>query len=301
MAIETTLSNKLQSLLRRCLSNPLGELAALPEKVCHLFSYLRLHGRREQLVDRLALRQSGIPNWELISDIYRVAFLSPHLTVEARMQCLEAHYDCLLSRLPASVLPAWQRQPLTLWEDAESELPCRITLSLPLDESRNEGDFLLCLDAAGEAIFKMNCAMVPGPLFGGPPGPCLFVGRMQGTPGNERIRQVTRQLAHVPPPYILLAAAQGIAQAFDLTRLVGIGATQLCHKREHFSYDYPALWASLDAEPQGDFHSLPVPFPERDLSEVSSRSRTLKKRRLKGAIRDAAADALRRQFTGADA
>jgi len=67
------------------------------------------------------------------------------------------------------------------------------------------------------------------------PATCL-VTRIQGTKNNfDAVRQATKSLSEISPPYALMSALQGFLGAFDVTRMIGVSADQqTCSRKPGF-------------------------------------------------------------------
>jgi len=130
----------------------------------------------------------------------------------------------------------------------------------------------------------------------------MYVARVQGKGRRlDRIRQATKDCQDVSPPAILLAAAEGIAQALDLDLMVGIGAgIQVAPRRsqsDNLVKAYDEFWEAAGGLPVArQMYRLAVPSQEKSILEVKRehRSRTLRKRRFKGAIKERVREAFRR-------
>jgi uncharacterized protein VirK/YbjX len=128
--------------------------------------------------------------------------------------------------------------------------------------------------------------------------PALLVTCVQGGAGClALIRLATRSCADMAPPYLLLAALEGLAAAFQVERIVGVGNTrQLAKANGAVLFDYDRFWTSLGATPTADGFYLFAPrLPERPLCAIPSRRRRreLRRRELKRSVAATAAARLR--------
>jgi uncharacterized protein VirK/YbjX len=122
----------------------------------------------------------------------------------------------------------------------------------------------------------------------------LLITCLQGR-ANELalIRAATRASANTQPPYLLLAAAGGLAGALGADRIVAVGNTQQLGKvAGRAQFDYDGFWTSQGGVPTpAGFYEFAAQPPEKPLQAYPSRhrSREARKRELKRAIAQAVA------------
>lgn len=280
--------------LKRLGHAPLRELSRLPVKLKHLAQYALLARRHQALIAAIpALQTVPAPTRQILANAHRGLYLAQSLSVGQRLACLATHYRMLGSALQPDFLTRLL-PGVTLWEYATDSCTYTISLRVPADLTRPEGDLAIALNADGQRVYSMNFSLVPRQILDGTEGFAILIGRIQGKKGMELIRQTTRELAHVPPHYLLLSAVRGIAELFGVDRIIGVNnGNQIIQDKTDFFFDYDKFWDSVAATPCGRFYVLPIPFPEKDLSEVSSRSRTQKKRAFRATVQAAVAQQLK--------
>jgi uncharacterized protein VirK/YbjX len=140
-------------------------------------------------------------------------------------------------------------------------------------------------------LYHLSYSIAPGQLVGSTAAQVILIGRVQGVAGEfDAIRHATKTCLDVAPPYLLMAALQGIAKALHVRVIGGVkNEEQLIASIDdsrivYFNYD--EFWrAHLGIEAE-KFYLMPVPIPERPLELISTvhRRRTRIKRRFKSEI-----------------
>jgi uncharacterized protein VirK/YbjX len=227
-------------------------------------------------------------------------YLSTDLSREERAAMLIHHYTFLRQRTRGDFFQDVVEQPLLLWEHAVGERVYRMSLSVPIFAD-GEGDLAIYFSADGVDIYFLSFTIGPGSICG-LDGAAMYIARMQGKgKGLDQIRLATRDCGDISPARLLLAAAEGIAQALDLSHMVGIGAMhQVSTAQGSDPSDlvkaYDEFWqAAGGTKIARDMYHLALPVLGKPIREVKRdhRSRTLRKRRFKTAIRDAVGEAFR--------
>jgi hypothetical protein len=102
----------------------------------------------------------------------------------------------------------------------------------------------------------------------------------------------------VSPAAILLAAAEGVAKAFDLDLMIGIGSGNQVAPRASQSDNlvkaYDEFWKTAGGLPvERSMYRIAVPSQGKSILEVKRdhRSRTLRKRRFKKAVKEQVCEA----------
>lgn len=170
---------------------------------------------------------------------------------------------------------------IELWRRAE-ELGC-VTISLRVPEYGREGDLSLVLEIERKQIYELSFTIVPGSVVGVRAPSAMFVARVQGRKGRfDEIKRATKLCCDVSPPYLLMAAAEGLAGALGVTFAVGVGNDDQVSTRKAF--DYASFWETLlSGRTGGRFYVLPLPISGVPLEQCSAshRRRTRIKREFK--------------------
>ena len=116
----------------------------------------------------------------------------------------------------------------------------------------------------------------------------------------DRIRKATRECNDVSPAALLLAAAEGIAQAFGLEHMIGISAsTQVSTtygRTDNFVKAYDEFWKTTGGTKLArDMYHLPLPVSGKPILSVkrNHRSRALRKRRFRKSVKEYVSEAFR--------
>jgi hypothetical protein len=199
-------------------------------------------------------------------------------------------------------------RPMVLWAQEMNGARCAISLAGPCPH--REGGLSLIFSVDDIPLYKSAFSFVNSSTLGFPPAllpvlntPLIYVGQVQGFPGQyDAIRAVSKKCHDVTPADMLMAALLGVAAAFDLSFLAAV-KPEFCLSRERMqqksgSFDYAAFWQGHWGALEGPGHYLlPLPLQEKPLSEIKSnhRGRTQAKRAFKRDIAQQAEAALRMQ------
>jgi uncharacterized protein VirK/YbjX len=167
-------------------------------------------------------------------------------------------------------------------------------LPKPLDK---EGEMSVKLLVDGEIVFVLSFAIVPGWVIKSEAAEVLLITQIQGRRGAYReIHLATKALHDVAPAALLLAAVQGIANAFGIAQLAGVSAVrQSCFTPEcaaAFKGAYDDFFAVLGmTRNAAGFFLSPVPIEEKSLACIKPghKLRTRQKRAFKQQIQLACA------------
>jgi uncharacterized protein VirK/YbjX len=230
---------------------------------------------------------------------YLTSYLAKPFDKVMRRGILLHHYRYMAATTPPDFHDRIVDAPFVLWRHTGGRQELAITLkpNLPHEEElsfSNEGELSLVFLAAGINIFELSFTIAPGGVAGSTAKDALVIGRIQGGRRYDLIKIAVQMCRQVSPKYLLMAAAQGIAQVLGLGALIGPGNETQVYGRDDplhltdYVTDYNAFWETLHATrtAQG-FYELPLPFPETPLSELalSHRRRTRLKREFKDAVR----------------
>ena len=226
-------------------------------------------------------------------------YLCRSLTLSQRVRFASAHYDFEFEKFDVRYKRAvYLGDGLLLWSEARDGVEFSVRL-LASSRARPEGDLRVCLFVGTEPLYNINFSWLRDQNT--PPHAMPFICRSQG-----RWRKDTATLAAFDQAYpnnsgafFAYAAIQGLALAVGARQILGIrGTNQVCFEPRDgtpFANAYDAFWAKLggaDAHELG--YLIPVPFPQKPLSEVPAkhRKRSAQRREHWAAIEHAARHAL---------
>jgi uncharacterized protein len=221
-------------------------------------------------------------------------YLFTGLPARARAASFAHHLRFVEARLPGRLLR--QRRPLemTVFETREDGNLYTVRLDFPSQNSIWEGELRLGFRVDEVLTYCLQFTIVPGWVLQSKERHVVFISRVQGMKGHyEQIRCATKSLREVAPPALLMAALQGIADAWGIGAMAGISAqSQYCYDESAaglFRQTYDDFFLALGAtRTTKDFFSSPLPLPAKPLALIKNghKSRTLKKRAFKLRISD---------------
>lgn len=227
-------------------------------------------------------------------------YLIRGFTVTERASCFLHHYRRMHSALPEDVLFGVLRGEVTLHEIVKDGNRFAVTIGLSKYPNEKEGELSLDLQVDGKKVFNLSFTIVPGWVLKSEAPEALLISRLQGYQGcNSQIRLARRALNDYSPRTLLLAALQGIADAFGTSEIVGVCST----KQRSYKYGRPVILKSgYDdffakagmVKTAAGFYSSPVPIEGKPLASFKgrSRARARKRRAIRQKIRSACADFL---------
>ncbi len=177
-------------------------------------------GLQREIFSLLKLR----PFDEIIQTNPRLAFkyvvpnyLARSFTVSERVSCFLHHYRRMLALLPENTLRQILQEDITLHEIAKDGSRFAVTIGSPKAPHDKEGELSLGLQVDGKKIFDLSFIIVPGWVVKSEVAEILLITRLQGEKGcNSQIKLVFKKLCEYSPRKLLLAALQGIADAFGI-------------------------------------------------------------------------------------
>lgn len=245
---------------------------------------------------------------------YTLPYLSSNFERATRLELLMAHYRFMNDRLGARFCEAIVDRTLTLWFSEQQEHVFSIHGSGPCAVSgHREGELTFTLKMDGADLYKLSFSIVPASVLPSPPasassgpGHALYIGRVQGVPGNfERIRLATKACHDIAPPDMLMAAVAGMAGALGIEVIAGVGIehsiSSECIQQSSMSFDYTEFWDRHHGSKTAEGHHLmALPFPEKPIQAIAAkhRRRTLTKREFKREITEAARACVAGMATG---
>jgi uncharacterized protein VirK/YbjX len=220
-------------------------------------------------------------------------YLAKGLTVAERMSCLAHHYRSLHARLRQRLLDQTIYSDLTLFESAEEGNLYRIAMSRSRELFR-EGELSLNLEVNGAVVYVLSVTLVPGPVVRSSASEVLLISRLQGTKGHyHQIRQVTKTLHELGPSALLLAGAQGLAEALGIIEMAGVCAVRQASYLEEFAPSYKEAYDGFFSElgvtqNAAGFFIIPIPIVEKPLALIKQghKLRTKEKRAFKRQVAD---------------
>ena len=222
-----------------------------------------------------------------------IDYLAKGMTVAERMSCLAHHYRSLHARLGNRVLGQTLYADLTLFESVEEGNLYRIAMSRSRELFR-EGELSLKLEVNGAVVFVLSLTLVPGSVVRSNASEVLLISRLQGAKGHYRqIRQVTKTLHELGPSALLLAGAQGLAEALGVNEMAGVCAVRQASYLEEFAASYKEAYDGFFSElgvaqNAAGFFVIPIPIVEKPLTVIKQghKIRTRQKRAFKRQVAD---------------
>jgi uncharacterized protein VirK/YbjX len=212
-----------------------------------------------------------------------------------RLAILTHHYASLSSLFRPGFLRTQLAQGLALWRRPLDPAAACITLVFSAHDL--EGELMLAFWLGDDWIYTASLTLAHGGVTAAGGAPALLITGLQGAAGKlALIRQATRACADIAPPYLLLAAARGIAAALGIERILAVGnERQLAKAAGRALFDYDRFWATLGGVATGDgFFQVPAAVLDPPAGgPLQSLSREGRRRLLKRDIAEAAAHRLR--------
>lgn len=211
-------------------------------------------------------------------------YLAKGLSRKARLSILTNHYAYLRERVAADFFAKIYDARQLAWRDDIDGHRFDIVMFFPKDHDR-EGEVCLAFECDGVRLYELSFTIGAGPAIGLPCGQAVLISHVQGVAGAMDLTRAATRVCHgSAPPYLLLAAVEGIALALEIDMLVGVGTNRQC-LRPAFNHD--DFWRSLSgAADAADFYPIALPFPEKpiELIKRNHRARSLRRRALRSRI-----------------
>ena len=217
---------------------------------------------------------------------YLGTYISHGFSLSTKYTILRYHYEFLELRAGASFFTTLYTAPV-LWSRAvDHDI---LTISLSYSQHGYEEEFCLKLSLNSTVLQVVGFVIAPGPAVGAPNSPTLLFSHVQGKKDAGLLKYVTRILGHVTPAIVLVNAAYGLAAALGIRLAAGVSNEHQVSGPVYF--DYSAFWRALGGqEIAGGLFHLPIPAPEKPITQIPSnrRSQTLRQRHFKQCVRKAA-------------
>lgn len=221
-------------------------------------------------------------------------YLVRGLTTKERACCFLHHYRQLRSHISSTLMHRISREEIVLLKRQCGDSKYIVSAGFPRGVAIWEGEIFLRLLVNGAEVYTLQFTIVPGSLVDSPDESVLLVLRLQGVKGGfEHIYSATKDFKEVAPPALLVAALQGIADAWGIRQMAGVCA------RSQYSYTdryaemlegaYDDFFVELGAERVSpNFFVTSLPLPEKPIDQIarSHRPRTKRKRAFKAKIAD---------------
>ena len=220
-------------------------------------------------------------------------YLALSFTVHERASCLLHHYRRMYSTLPESSLRKILQEGVTLFEISNRAHCFALTMGLFDPNNDREGELSLHLSVDGKGVFCLSFTIVPGWVLKSEVAEILLISRLQGTRTcYPQIKLATKTFHEVGPAALLLAALQGIADAFRIAEIAAVNATNQSSYCEAFAASYQSAYDDFFTElamtktTDGFFHT-PTPISDKPLTVIKQghKLRTKDKRAFKHQIR----------------
>jgi uncharacterized protein VirK/YbjX len=208
-------------------------------------------------------------------------YLARGFTVSERVSCFLHHYRRMHAALPENVLREILQRDVTLHEIVKDGSRFAVTIGMAKPPFDKEGELSLNLKVDGKSIFHLLFIIAPGWIIKSEVVEILLITCLQGARGaNPQIKVVLKTLHEYSPRRLLLAALQGIADAFGNVPIAAVCANNQKSYSEELaailthSYDdfFAALGMSKTAE--GFFFS-PTPIEGKPVELFKERQRPL--------------------------
>jgi uncharacterized protein VirK/YbjX len=225
-------------------------------------------------------------------------YLARGLTVSERASSLLHHYRYLEAKLSDQSFRQFLDRNVLLHQFGGGG-GSRIALTLGSSRLYNkEGEASLNLLVDGASVYLLSFTIIPGWVVKSAVSDSLLITRIQGVKGcYDHVSFATKTLHDVAPCALLLAALQGIADAFGIVEIAGVCATrQPCYTAEtavEFKLAYDDFFAELGiAKNASGFFLSQVPIVEKPLALIK-RGHKLRKKEKRAFKRQVAEDVCR--------
>lgn len=228
--------------------------------------------------------------------VYRYTFpyLSTNFSQKERVSLLQSHYQFISGELSGDFFARVLDGSLVMWDQEIDGHHFSVSLAGPCPH--REGDLTLVFRMDGSSLYKLAFSIVDASLLGMSSRRALYVGQVQGYPGQfAAIRHATRVCHDVAPPDMLMHALFGLANTLDIQLVAGVQFKN-CLSFERLLkldtvFNYAEFWARYAAQPSDSgHHMVELPLAEKPLNLVKAnhRRRTFVKREFKKQVSEAA-------------
>ena len=221
-------------------------------------------------------------------------YLATSFTKKDRRATLKHHYTYLLTRINDAFFSQISTNKILLWQKTVDDDVFTIKLSFT-GVLQHGGDLLLEFAERSQRLFHMSFTIARGHVAGSAAAEVLLIGHVLGIAGHfDDIRRPTKACLDVAPPYLLMAAVQGLADALSVNVIAGVRNTEQITANssdsENVFFDYDAFWRTHLGNEAEKFFLISVPIPEKPMALISAshRRRTRLKRQFRSEVAEAA-------------
>jgi uncharacterized protein VirK/YbjX len=231
-------------------------------------------------LDEIAERRPRLAFKYLLHD-----YLARDFRVPERASCFLHHYRRMHCVLPESALRQILQGDVTLYEIREGCSYFALTLGMPEPTFDREGELSIHLRVDGKVVFNLTFTISPGWVVKSEAPEILLIARIQGTKGCNKQIKLARKVFHdYSPRTVLLAALQGIADAFEIGEVAAVCATnQISYKSKYaatLKRGYDDFFTKLGmVKTAAGFFSCSIPIKSKPLSSFKGRAKYRAKKR----------------------
>ncbi len=199
------------------------------------------------------------------------------------------HWVHMFSDVKEAVIAKIMFDQVTLCDRVGADNRIVLYMSRP---HANEGELSISFIKDEAEIFVLSFNVFPGHVFGYADENIILLTRAQGHLGKLEVsRQITKQLNDVTPGYAIFSALQGLARAWNITRIIAVSAERQAsvtsERMAHFRQVYDAFFeANGGTRLDNGFYNIDLPIQQKPLTMIKRdhRARTRVKRALKASI-----------------
>lgn len=247
-----------------------------------LYRFLIDLGTYSEIIKLLKLR----PYLEIVKSRPGLAFkylvpnyLARGLSRTEGRSCFLHHYTQLHAWLPESTLARILQGHVTLHEIDQGGSRFAFTMGLPEQLDDKEGELALDLRVDNQKVCGLSFTIVPGWVVNALTKDVILISHLQGTRGsNTQIKLARQVLCDYSPRAMLLAALQGVASAFGISRIDAVCATRQRSYLEAYSTvfrsGYDDFFAKLGMiKTTAGFYSASIPIAGKPITDFRGRLR----------------------------
>ena len=207
-------------------------------------------------------------------------YLARGFTGTECVSCFLHHYRRIHAVLSESVLRQILQGYVTLYEIVEGGNRFAFTMGLPERMGDMEGELSLDLRVDGKKVFNLCFTIVPGWVVKAEVPEILLITHLQGVKGSKTQIKLARNALHdYSPRAMLLAALQGIADAFEISEIGAVCAT----KQRAYTKECAAILKSGYDEffdkvgmvkTSAGFYFSPIPIEGKPLASLKGREKS---------------------------
>jgi uncharacterized protein VirK/YbjX len=224
-------------------------------------------------------------------------YLARGLTVRERATCFLHHHGRMHAILSECALRQILQGEVTLHEIDKGDNRFALTICQARYPFDKEGELIINLKVNGKIVFILSFTIVPGWVVRSKVAQIVLLTCLQGISNcYPQIKLATKSLHEVGPSALLLAALEGVADAFGIGEIVAVGATNQSFYCKEFAASFKSAYDEFFAQlvmtkTAEGFFCCPVPIEDKPLEFIKQghKLRTKGKRAFKQQIRLACA------------